>query len=114
MEIQYKNKELQKCAEQPGYAQRKLGVEQAKAFLRRINVMLAASCFEDLRNVPGHFHELHHNRKGQWGFDLNGPYRLIATPMSTPIPLDSHGGFDWKAIKDAVIVEIVNYHKEGD
>ena len=32
MEIQYKTKELQKCAEQPGYAQRKVGMEQAKSF----------------------------------------------------------------------------------
>ena len=49
MEIQYKTKELQKCAVQPGYAQRKLGAEQAKAYLRRINVLLGANSFEDLR-----------------------------------------------------------------
>ncbi len=114
MEIKYKTKELQKCAEQPGYAQRKLGTEQAKAFLRRINVLLAASCFEDLRNVPGRFHELHHNRKGQWEFDLNGPYRLIIRPLSVPIPQNERDGFDWREIKGAVILEIVNYHKEGD
>ena len=113
MEIQYKTKELQKCAEQPGYAQRKLGMEQAKSFLRRVNVLLGANCFEDLRNVPGHFHELHHDRKGQWGFDLNGPYRLIVTPLSVPIPVNESGGFDWTAIRNAVILEIVNYHKEG-
>ena len=114
MEIHYRTKELQKCAEQPGYAQRKLGSDQAKAYLRRINILQSANCFEDLRNVPGHFHELHHDRKGQWGFDLNGPYRLIVTPLQNHIPTNNNGGFDWSAIKNAIIVEIVNYHKEGE
>ena len=98
----------------PGYAQRKLGAELAKAFLRRINLLQAASSFEDLRNVPGHFHELLYDRKGQWGFDLNGPYRLIVSPLSTPIPIHADGGYDWECIRDAVVVEIVNYHKEGN
>lgn len=87
---------------------------QSRVFLRRINVLRAAVCFEDLRNVPGHFHELNQDRKGQWGFDLNGPYRLIVTPLNRPIPLDGCNGYDWSAIKGAVVVEIVNYHKEGE
>ena len=114
MDLEYKNRELRKCAEQSGYAQRKLGAEQARVFLRRINVLRAAVCFEDLRNVPGHFHELNQDRKGQWGFDLNGPYRLIVTPLNRPIPLNGCNGYDWSAIKGAVVVEIVNYHKEGE
>ena len=64
--------------------------------------------------MPGHFHELHHDRKAQWAFDLNGPYRLIITPKTKPIPVDETGGFIWAGIKDAVVVEIVNYHKEGE
>lgn len=114
MDLEYKNRELRKCAEQTGYAQRKLGAEQAKAYLRRINMLKAAVCFEDLRNVPGHFHELHQDRKGQWSFDLNGPYRLIVTPLLTPIPTNASGGYDWSKIRCAVVVEIVNYHKEGE
>ena len=42
MDVEYKNKELCQCAEKPGYAQRKLGQEQAKAFLRRINALIDA------------------------------------------------------------------------
>ena len=41
--------ELKRCAEQPGYAKSKLGKEQANAFLRRLNVLKASECFEDLR-----------------------------------------------------------------
>lgn len=114
MEVWFKTKELRKCAEMPGYALRRLGAEQAKVFLRRLQFLLAAESFEDLRNTPGHFHELTHNRKGQWGYDLNGPWQLIVTPKSKPIPVDENGRYIWRAIRDAVIVEIVNYHKEGD
>lgn len=52
--------------------------------------------------------------KGQWSFSLNGPYRLIVTPLEHPIPLTPNGQFDWQVIRGAVILEIVNYHKEGD
>ena len=113
MEIVYRTKELRRCAEEPGYARRVLGAEQAKVFLRRIYALSNASSFEILRNAQGRFHELRHNRKGQWGFDLNGPYRLIVTPLEDPIPVNAQGGFDWRAIHGAVVVEIVNYHKEG-
>lgn len=112
MEVEYKNRELQKCAEMPGYAQRRLGAEQAKLFLLRLCVIREAESFEDLRYTPGHFHELHNVRKGQWAFNLNGPYRLILTPKVRPIPVNSYGGFDWSKIQSTIIVEIVNYHKE--
>lgn len=113
MDLEYQTKKLRRCAEEPGYAQKELGAEQAKVFLRRINVLAIARSFEDLRHVPGHFHELLHNRRGQWGFDLNGPCRLIVTPRTRPIAQNASGGYLWSAIKDAVIVEIVNYHQEG-
>ena len=58
--------------------------------------------------------ELGANRKGQWAFDLNQPYRLIVTPKTHPIPIDANGCYVWKEITNAVIVEIVNYHHEGN
>ncbi len=71
-----------------------------------------AITFEDLRYVPGNFHELNYKRKGQWAFDLDQPYRLILTPQTKPIAVDKDGKFLWKAINDVIIVEIINYHKE--
>lgn len=113
MEVKYKSKDLQKCAEKSGYAQKKLGREQAEKFLLRIGALIDADSFENLRHVPGHFHELIGDRKGQWAFDLNQPYRLIVTPLTLPIPADNNGKYIWREICDAVVVEIVNYHKEG-
>ena len=114
MDIEYRTKILQRCATIPGYAVKKLGPEQARKFLLRIATLMAATHFEDLRNVPGHFHELGANRKGRWAFDLNQPYRLIVTPKTHPIPIDANGCYVWKEITNAVIVEIVNYHHEGN
>lgn len=114
MNIVYQDKDLKKCSENAAYALRRLGAMQAKCLFQRIVSIKNAESFEDLRHLPGHFHELRHNRKGQWSFSLNGPYRLIVTPLEHPIPLTSHGQFDWQAIRGAVIIEIVNYHHEGD
>ena len=113
MEIIYKTKELQKCAEIDGYAQKKLGKQQADKFLRRVGTLIDAESFEDLRHVPGRFHELTENRKGQWAFDLVQPSRLIVTPKTRPIATNSQGKFIWSLIQDAIIVEIVDYHKKG-
>ena len=112
MLIQYKTKELQKCAEIPGYAIKKLGAIQAEKYLQRIGYLDAAISFEDLRFVPGRFHELSENRKGQWAFDLNQPYRLIVTPYTQPIAMNENGSYIWSKIMDVLIVEIINYHRD--
>ena len=110
MEIRFKTKELKKCAENEKYAIRRLGKRRAEIFNNRLDALGAAECFEDLRYVPGNFHELTNNRKGQWAFDLDQPYRLIITPLSLPIPLDKNGVYLWPEIVDAKIIEIVDYH----
>ena len=110
MEIRFKNKELKKCAENEKYAIRKLGPRRAELFYGRLDAISAAECFEDLRFVPGKFHELSGDRKGQWAFGLDGQYRLVITPLSLPIPLDKNGVYLWQKITDALIIEIVDYH----
>ena len=74
--------------------------------------MKFAITLEDTRNLPGNFHELSGNRKGEWACDLDQPYRLVFTPHESPIPLNNHGQFLWNEIKGVEIVEITNYHKE--
>ena len=65
---------------------------------------------EDVRYLPGHYHELKRDRKGQWGCDLDQPYRLIFEPHEDPVPTDDNGRYIWIEIKGVEIVEIVNYH----
>lgn len=112
MRIEFATKELNRCAQQCRYAGKKMGTVRAELFFRRLNALYSAATFEDLRNVPGHFHELAHDRKGQWGVDLDQPYRLIVTPKTKPVKVDKDGKYIWDSIIDAVVVEIINYHKE--
>lgn len=78
--------------------------------MQRIGDLYDAETLEDVRNLPGHYHELVQNRKGQWACDLDGPYRLIFTPQERPIPTDANGKYIWIEIQGVEIIEITNYH----
>ncbi|ESU24360.1 plasmid maintenance system killer protein [Flavobacterium enshiense DK69] len=62
--------------------------------------------------MPGNFHELKSNRKGQWACDLDHPYRLIFEPHEDPIPTNDDGQYLWTEIKGVEIIEVVDYHKQ--
>lgn len=79
---------------------------------KRLVQLKVATSLEEVRNLPGNFHELTENRKGQWACDLDQPYRLIFRPEDEIIPTNRHGQYIWSEIKSIAILEIVNYHKE--
>ena len=104
MEIIFADKNLERCATDAAYALRYLGQKRAKCFTNRLGNIRVAGNFEDLRNMPGHFHELSGNRKGEWACDLGQPYRLIvkgSEPNKIVI---------WSMVTTAEIIEIVDYH----
>jgi proteic killer suppression protein len=68
-----------------------MGEKRAKLFLIRLNALRDATTLEDVRNLPGNFHELTGNRKEQWGCYLDHPYRLVFTPNENHIPTNVHG-----------------------
>lgn len=110
MEVTYKNKHLQRCAEDIKYSVRKLGTVRSEKFLLRLGDLLDAETLEDVRYLPGNYHELTANRKGQWAVSLDGPYRLIFTPHESPIPTDGKGRYIWIEIRGVELEEIENYH----
>ena len=77
-----------------------------------MNALHMAENLEELRHLPGNWHELKNERKGQWACDLDQPYRLIFEPQEKPIPTDQSGKYIWSEIKAVKIIEITNYHKE--
>jgi len=110
MEITFKNKELKKYANDSGARNKKLGSIGAKLYYKRISDLKTARTLEDLRNMPGSFHELVGDRKGQWACYLEHPKRLIFEPHENPIPTDENGRYIWVEIKGVDIVDIVDYH----
>ena len=110
MDISFHNTKLRKRANDHRSAIRKLGVLRAELFKARLDDLAAAVSLEDVRFLPGHYHELKDDRKGQWACDLDQPYRLIFQPHEEPIPEDENGKYIWIEIKGVEIIEITNYH----
>lgn len=88
-----------------------MGQTRGKKFLQRLVALRDAETLEDVRHLPGRFHELVGDRKGQWACDLDHPYRLIFKPNENPIPTDEDGRYIWVEILGVKIIEIEDYHK---
>lgn len=112
MEITFRDKKLEKLANDPSRCRKELGNLRTKLFLTRLKVLREANNLAGVRLVPGHFHELSSDRKGQWACDLDQPYRLIFTPIQRPIPTDDNGKYIWEEILCVEMIEIVNYHSK--
>lgn len=110
MEIISKDHNLASYIRDYAKAIKELGAKRAKILQKRIAQMEDANSLEDMRNLPGHFHELREDRKGQWACDLDQPYRLIFEPKEKPIPTDPDGKYIWIEIKAVELIEVVNYH----
>jgi proteic killer suppression protein len=110
VQISFTDKKLEKLANDYRKCQKELGQIRAKLFTKRLLELQTAQTLEDVRNLPGKYHELTGNRKGQWACDLDQPYRLIFTPHENPIPTNESGQYIWLEIKGVEVIEIVNYH----
>lgn len=110
MDITFKDKKLRKCANDLRKLQQVFGERRARLLQLRLDDMRAAGTLEDVRHLPGRFHELANDRKGQWACDLDQPYRLIFEPHENPIPANDDGQYIWLEIKGVEIIEITDYH----
>jgi len=112
MNITFKDKKLEKLVNDDIKLLKEFGKIRTKKMTKRLTSLRYANTLEDTRNLPGNFHELTENRKGQWACDIDQPYRLVFTPHETPIPINENGQYFWHEIKGVEILEIINYHKE--
>lgn len=110
MNITFADKKLEKYANNERFALKKLGQIMALRFQQRLQDLRDAETLEEVRYLPGKFHELIGDRKGQWACNLEHPYRLIFTPHETPIPESEDGQYIWAEIKGIEVLEIADYH----
>jgi len=110
MDITFESKKLQKQANDDRLRVKELGQRRADLLKKRLNDLRNADTLEDVRYLPGRYHELIGNRKGQWACDLDHPYRLIFEPHEDPIPTNASGQYLWLEIKGVEIIEIEDYH----
>lgn len=110
MEITFDDNKLEKLANDFKKCQKEMGQIRAKLYNKRLGDLRNALTLEDVRHLPGRYHELTGDRKGQWACDLDHPYRLVFEPHEKPIPTDDDGKYIWLEIKGVEVIEITNYH----
>lgn len=110
MDIKFDDKKLRKLANDPRKCKQEMGERRATLFLKRLTDLRDAETLEDIRHLPGRYHELKEKRKGEWACDLDHPYRLIFIPQENPIPTNEDGQYIWFEIVGVEIIEIVDYH----
>lgn len=110
MDISFASNQLRRCAICDSYAIQKMGPLRARLFKQRLDEISSGDSMEDLRYLPGRFHELTGNLKGKWACSLDGSYRLLMTPHEEPIPIDGRGLYIWADIHGVKILEIRDYH----
>lgn len=111
MEIQFTTEKLAKEYNSTKLLLKNQGEARAKAIRRRLDALRAAVVLDDLRNTPGRHHELKGDRKGQFSFDLDGPYRLLFRANHNPVPAHPEGGIDWTRITAVMILGVENTHE---
>lgn len=112
MVITFTDKKLGKLVNNDRRMQKEFGLLRAKLLRRRLAQLKDATTLEDVRNLPGNYHELKNDRKGQWACNLDHPYRLVFKPHEDPIPTNHGGQYVWLEIVGVEVIEIINYHKE--
>jgi toxin HigB-1 len=80
LEVRFKTNKLQKQYENSKDAVKAYGLDVAKKYIQRVDILKSAKSFDDLSKIPQlKFHPLTGDRKGEFAISLTGFFRLIIT-----------------------------------
>ena len=97
MQLEYKNKKIQRVCEDQKTAIRRHGIEIASLLQVRLEQLKAYASVEDMVKAGvGGIHALSGNRQGQYAMHLKHPHRLILIKALSPGTIR--------------IIEITDYH----
>jgi proteic killer suppression protein len=78
VQIRFRTTKLQKQYENHREAEKAYGIQVARKYIERINIIKQSHGMDELRRLPGlSCHELKADRHGQWAVNLTMRYRLI-------------------------------------
>lgn len=104
MDIEFKNKKMQKIFEDNILLSKKYGSRQAEEIISRINELKAAENLFDISKIPqARLHSLSNNWKNHYAVDVKHPYRLVLFPLNG---LNK----DLRSITSIKIAEMIDYH----
>ena len=97
MDIEYRNRSIEKVCTDASFAEKKYGQEMAEKIQLRIDQIMASESIEQMIQFRiGRCHPLHQNRRNQYALDLVHPMRLIFEKRGAEIQI-------------AYIIEIIDY-----
>lgn len=98
MQIEYKNKKIEKICTYTDEAEKRHGKEMAEKIELRVWQIASAETVEEMiEHHVGRCHQLKGKRQSQYAVDLVHPYRLVFEKKGEQIQI-------------ACIIEIVDYH----
>jgi proteic killer suppression protein len=110
VDIVFGSRELETLCHDDKLATRTLGAQSARKLRARLDDLAAAACLAVAPKLPGRFHSLTGDRKGQFAFHLQDGRRLVVEPANNPMPLRTDGSVDLIAVTAVRVVFIGDYH----
>ncbi len=110
MDILFGSRSLEQLCHDDKLATRRHGAPSARKLRARLDDLLAAASLDYASKLPGRFHALTADRKGQFAFHLHGGCRLVIEPANEPLPRRNDGSLDLQRITAARVVDIGDYH----
>ncbi len=78
MDITFRSRKMRKQFEHHREAEKAYGVEVARRYIERVNLIKQARDIDELQRLPAlRCHPLKGDRESQWAINLTGFYRLI-------------------------------------
>lgn len=110
MDILFSSPELEKLCHDEKLAKRAHGKDVARRLRSRLDDLRAASTMATCITLPGKFHPLTRDRKGQYAVWLDKAMRLAFEPVAEPMPALPDGTIDLGRVATVRVVFIGNYH----
>lgn len=109
IEVIFASEELEDACRSNKEAERMWG-QVGRVVIRRLATIAAAEAMVHLVNVPGRFHALTGDRKGQYAMEVSQRQRLILEPGNNPLPRAPDGGVDLGRVTLVRILGVIDYH----
>lgn len=110
MIVQFQDERQAKLFNSEKSLRREFGSDVACRVMERLVQLQSADCLADMWHLPGKWHPLKEDRKGQVACHLTANFRLIVAPADDPVPVLAKGGLDWRNVVAVRVVEVVDYH----
>lgn len=111
MDVSFRDSKLAKICNSERALVKAYGKANARKIMMRLTILEAAETLSDVPiTPPSRRHELKGDKKGQFGIDVQHPFRIVLEPAHNPVPKKEDGGIDLDAVTAIEIITIEDYH----